>query len=161
MSVVTAVNLVEEVAFDRRLRCAAWYEVYANAIGILAELGRTDEASDVAAEAFPFARRSQRLYVEEWIYLFWRRRQPQTAATLLGFFDADKSRMQTPSQRNESRLVEVARSGITECLSSLQLGQCLAAGSELAYEAVVATIGDALLDSEWTSSDRVSAALVS
>ena len=54
-------------------------DLFANLIGILSESGRIDEASAVAREALPILRRTKYTYVEEWVYLFWRRGQDDVA----------------------------------------------------------------------------------
>ena len=56
--------------------------LFANLVGILSEMGRIDEASAVAREALPLMRRTQRYFVEEWVYLFWRRGQVEMCDAL-------------------------------------------------------------------------------
>ena len=90
--------------------------VLANWIGILAELGRIDEASAVSREALPIFRRTRMIYVETWVYLFWRRGQLDAAAILLGASDAERTRFGTPHQKNEARLIEATRAGLEKGL---------------------------------------------
>jgi hypothetical protein len=75
-------------------------------------MGRIDEASAFAREAMPVMRRARSIYIEEWVHLFWRRGQLETAALLLGTRDAKRARSGTPHQENERRLIAEARAAL-------------------------------------------------
>jgi hypothetical protein len=129
-----AARVAEELASDLRVRPAAGLARalhLANTIGILSEMGRVEEASAFAREAFPVMRRARSIYIEEWVYLFWRRGQLETAALLLGASDAERARLGTPHQENERRLIAQARAALTAELPAAALASALAAGALL------------------------------
>jgi tetratricopeptide (TPR) repeat protein len=105
--------------------------LYANLIGVLSEMGRIDEATAAAREAIPVMRRSRYTYLEEWVYLFWRRGQLDTAALLLGACDEERRRFGTPHQENERRLVAAVRAGLETQLRPAVLASAMAAGAAL------------------------------
>jgi hypothetical protein len=94
-------------------------------------MGRVEEASAFAREAFPVMRRVRSIYIEEWVHLFWRRGQLETAALLLGASDAERARLGTPHQENERRLIAQARAALTAELPAAALASALAAGALL------------------------------
>jgi predicted ATPase/DNA-binding winged helix-turn-helix (wHTH) protein len=105
--------------------------MFANLIGILCEMDLIAEASDAAREALPVMRRSRNYYLEEWVYLFWRRGQSDVAARLLGAFDASFREIGMPSQSNEQRLIDKARAALEKELPPEALAKHLAAGASL------------------------------
>jgi hypothetical protein len=105
--------------------------MFANLIGILCEMDLVAEASDAAREALPIMRRSRNYYLEEWVYLFWRRGQSDVAARLLGAFDASFRKIGLPSQSNEQRLIDKARAALEKELPPDALAMHLAAGAAL------------------------------
>ena len=85
-----AVAGTEQLVAEVRVRPAAYIDMailYANRVGMLSEIGRIDEASKVANEALSPMRRAEVYFIEEWVYLFWRRGQIDIAALLLGASD--------------------------------------------------------------------------
>ena len=113
-------------------------------IGILSEMGRIDEASAMAREALPIMRRARAYYVEEWVYLFWRRRQFDTATLLLGASDAEQIRAAVPLQVNEHRLIAEARAALEAQLHPDAFANKLATGAALEQVALFALISEAL-----------------
>jgi tetratricopeptide (TPR) repeat protein len=105
--------------------------LFANLIGIQSEMGRIDEASTAAREAIPIMRRARYSYIEEWLYLFWRRGQLDTAAVLLGASDAERLRYGTPHQENERRLIAQARAALEARMDSDALASLLTKGAAL------------------------------
>ena len=101
-------------------------QLFANLMGILSEMGLVAEASDVAREALPIMRRTQNYYLEEWIYLFWRRGQSDVAAQLLGTLDASSRKTGLPTQPNERRLMAKARAALEKELPPDALARHLA-----------------------------------
>jgi hypothetical protein len=118
--------------------------VYANLMGILAELDLIDEASRAAREALPVMRRSHNYYLEEWIHLFWRRGQPDTAALLLGALDESSRKSGQPPQPNERRLITKARAGLEDALAPDALAAHRAAGAALGIENLSELLSGAL-----------------
>ena len=116
----------------------------ANTIGILSEMGRVEEASAWAREAIPTMRRARAVYIEEWVHLFWRRGQLETAALLLGASDAERARFGTPHQENERRLIAEARAALAAELPAAALASGLAAGALLQDSDRLAVIAEAL-----------------
>ena len=116
---------------------------YSNAIGILAELGRIDDASAIALDALHPMRRSSEYYLEEWAYLFWRRGQFDIAARLIGAYDA-KRLQSTPSQVNEQRLIDRARLEVERALTRDVMAGLLAAGATLGKTEMHALISEGL-----------------
>ena len=98
-------------------------------MGILSEMGLVAEASDVAREALPIMRRTQNYYLEEWVYLFWRRGQSDVAARLLGALDASSRKTGLPTQHNERRLMAKARAALEKELPPDVLARHLASGA--------------------------------
>jgi len=94
-------------------------------------MGRIDEASAAARAALPILRRARYSYIEEWLYLFWRRGQFDTAAVLLGACDAERARYGTPHQENERRIIAEARSDLQVRLASGVLANHMATGAAL------------------------------
>jgi hypothetical protein len=105
---------------------------FANAVGVLSELGRIDEASALARESLGVMRRTQTCLIDAWLHLFWRRGQLDQAALLLGAVDARRARDIAPVQANEQRLVAEARAALERELAPAALQSHLAAGAALA-----------------------------
>ena len=103
--------------------------LFANLMGILSEMGLVAEASDVAREALPIMRRTQNYYLDEWVFLFWRRGQSDVAARLLGALDASSRKTGLPTQHNERRLIAKARAALEKELPPDALARHLAAGA--------------------------------
>jgi tetratricopeptide (TPR) repeat protein len=118
--------------------------LFANLIGILSEMGRIDEASAVAREALPLMRRARYTYLEEWVYLFWRRGQFDAATRLLGASDAERVRFDTPLQENERRLIAEARPALEARCAPDAFTGALAAGAMLDMTGLFALISEAL-----------------
>ena len=124
---------------------------YANAIGTLCEAGRVAEASAVAGEALPIMRRSRGLFLEEWVYLFWRRGQADVAARLLGALDAQQARNGTPLQPNERRLIGEVRAGLQSRMAPEAYAASHAAGAPLDIDACFDLVARALAAPEQAS----------
>jgi tetratricopeptide (TPR) repeat protein len=118
--------------------------LFANLIGILGEMGRIDDASAAAREAIPVMRRARYTYIEEWVYLFWRRGQIDTATLLLGASDAERVRFGTPHQENERRLIAEARAALEARQHPDAFASGLAAGAALDEGEWLALISEAL-----------------
>ena len=141
-----AARYVSGLISDLRTRPSADTDMstaYANAIGILAELGRIDDASAIALDALHPMRRSSEYYLEEWAYLFWRRGQLDIAARLLGAHDA-KRLQSTPSQVNEQRLIDRTRLELERALPRDTMAGLLAAGATLGKTEMHALISEGL-----------------
>jgi predicted ATPase len=146
-SIDEAASEARKLAAELRVRPAADSEMamhFANLIGILSEMGRIDEASAVAREAIPILRRARYTYIEEWVYLFWRRGQFDTAARLLGASDAERARFGTPHQANEQRLIDAARAGLAARLPADAFTRALAAGAALDEREWLTVVSEAL-----------------
>ena len=144
-----AAREVCRLAEDLRARPAAENDMdmmYANLIGILSEMGRVEEASAAAVEGLPLMRRSRRYFVEEWAYLFWRRRQLETAAFLVGATDAESVRSGAPPQPNEARLIAEARTALEAELPPDVFARNVAAGAALDPRGLLALISEALAE---------------
>jgi hypothetical protein len=116
---------------------------YSNALGLLIEMDRIEEASKLAREALPPMRRCGEYILEVWTHLFWRRGQLDIAARLLGAYDA--KRLQAyPSQLNEQRLVDRARAGLESEISGDAFAGHFAAGAALGKTELLALIEDGL-----------------
>ena len=142
-----AAGVARQLAEELRARPTADADVaglLSNLMGILSEMGLIDEASAVAGEALPIARRSRDWYVEEWVYLFWRRGQIDIAARLLGMLDAQCARDSVTLQPNEERLITQARAALERQLSPEAFAQGLAAGAALREAEMFALISAAL-----------------
>jgi predicted ATPase/DNA-binding winged helix-turn-helix (wHTH) protein len=124
--------------------------LFANLIGIHSELGDIDAASTVAREALPLMQRTRRIFIEEWVYLFWRRRQLDTAARLLGAFDARSARTQDSPQPNEERLIAMARAGLEAQLPDNAFANHLVAGAAFDDGEIFRIISEALEQSPET-----------
>ena len=118
----------------------------ANLVGILSEAGHIEDAAAAASEALPIMRRAHALYIEQWVYLFWRRGQIDTAALLLGALDAAQLRTAVPLQVNERRLIAEARPAIEGELNAEALSSSLAAGAALGETELLALISEALAE---------------
>ena len=118
--------------------------LYANLIGILCEMDRIAEASDAAREALPVMRRSRNYFLEEWVYLFWRRGQSDVAARLLGAVEAQFGATGQPPQPNERRLVNRARAALEQELPADVFAAHLAAGAVLGTEKVYPLLSESL-----------------
>ncbi len=118
--------------------------LYANLMGILSEMGRVDDASRAARDALPFMRRSHNYYLEEWIYLFWRRGQLELAALLLGALDAKAARTGMPPQSNERRLIATARKGIEDAMEPETLTQYRSTGASIDADRLSGVLAEAL-----------------
>jgi predicted ATPase/DNA-binding winged helix-turn-helix (wHTH) protein len=108
--------------------------VFANLMGIQSQMGRIDEASTTALELLHVMQRTQRYFIEEWVYLFWRRGQFDSATRLLGASDARSARAGEPPQANERRLLAEARAALQALWPADVFAGRFAAG---------ATLGDA------------------
>lgn len=117
---------------------------FAMAIGILSEMGRVNEASALALEALPLMRHARDPFIEEWVYLFWRRGQFDTATRLLGASDAERARFATPLRENERRLLAEARPVLAALLPPEAFASGLAAGAALDMAGLFALIAEAL-----------------
>jgi hypothetical protein len=113
-------------------------------MGMLSEMGRIDEASAVAGEALPITRRSREWFVEEWLYLFWRRGQVGIAVRLLGMSDAQCARNSVTLQPNEERLVTQARPALQRQLSRQALVPGLGMGAAMSEAEMAKLISAAL-----------------
>ena len=116
----------------------------ANLIGILCEMDSVAEASDAAREALPIMQRSRIYHLEKWVYLFWRRGQPDIATQLLGAFDASSRKSGLPLQPSEQRLIATARAALEKELSSDALAKHLAAGAALDPEKLPELLSESL-----------------
>jgi predicted ATPase/class 3 adenylate cyclase len=142
-----AAHVACKLAEELRARPAAYSDMdvlFANVVGILSEMGRIDEASAAACEALPIMRRTQRSYIEEWVYLFWRRGKIDTATLLLGASDAQCVRAGHPLQPNEERLIAEARAALEARLPPDAFASGLAAGASLGEGEMLALISEAL-----------------
>ena len=119
---------------------------YANLMGILSEMGRIEEASRAARDALPFMRRSHDYFLEEWIYLFWRRSQLEVAALLLGALDAAAARTGLPSGSNERRLIATARKGIENAMAPEMLTQYRTTGASIDADRLSGVLSEALAE---------------
>jgi tetratricopeptide (TPR) repeat protein len=117
---------------------------HANAMGILSESGRIDDAAAIAPEALSLMQRAGEYYLEEWLYFFWRRGQMETAARLLGAVEAHRARLGEAFQPNEQRLVDHARAGLAAALPPEVLAECRAAGGVIATSDLRALIAEGL-----------------
>jgi predicted ATPase/class 3 adenylate cyclase len=138
------------LAHDLRTRPAAYGDmdvVFANWMGILSESGRIAEASAVAREALPLMRRTQDYFVEDWVYLFWRRGQIDTATRLLGASDSICVQTGSPLQPNEARLIAEVQTSLAAQLSQETLAIHLAAGAALSSGEIAALISEGLAQS--------------
>ena len=118
--------------------------MFASLLGILCEMDLVAEALAVAREALPIMRRSRDYYFAEWVYLFWRRGQPDIAAQLLGAFDASSRKSDLPPQPNEQRLIARARAALGKELRSDALTKHLAAGALLDPEKLPELLSESL-----------------
>ncbi len=117
---------------------------FSNAMGILSELGRIDEAVRAARDVLPFMRRARTYFVEEWAYLFWRRGQREAAARLIGASDAQCIKDDVPRQPNEERLIAQARADLEAVPGAEAFARNLAAGARLGEAELVALIAETL-----------------
>ena len=137
----------QQLGEELRIRPAAISDtdvLYANLMGILSEMGRIDEASHAARDALPFMRRSHNYFLEEWIYLFWRRGQLEVAAMLLGARDAAAARIGMPAQSNERRLVATARKGIEDAMAPETLTQYRSTGASIDADKLSGVLAEGL-----------------
>jgi hypothetical protein len=118
--------------------------LYANLIGILCEMDRIEEASDAGREALPIMRRSRNFFLEEWVYLFWRRGQPDVAAQLLGSVETLSGATGLPPQPNEQRLVTRARAALAQELPPDVFAAHIATGAVLSPEKVHPFLAESL-----------------
>jgi tetratricopeptide (TPR) repeat protein len=142
-----AAREASKLAEELRIRPAAYVDMdilFANLMGVLSEVGRIDEASTTAREVLPLMRRTQRYFVEEWVYLFWRRGQIDTSALLLGASDAQQMRDGAPLQPNEQRLIAEARAALAAVLLPDAFASGLAAGAALGDAEIHSLISKAL-----------------
>lgn len=119
--------------------------LYANLIGILCEMDRIAEASEAAREVLPVMRRSRNYFLEEWMFLFWRRSQSDVAAQLLGAVEASVRATGLPLQPNEQRLVDRARAALAEELPEDVFAAQLATGAAMNPETVHTFLSEALV----------------
>jgi tetratricopeptide (TPR) repeat protein len=117
---------------------------FTNSMGILSEVGSIEEASTAARDALLTLRRTRRCFIEEWVYLFWRRGQLDTASLLLGACDARNARAEEVPQPNEQRLIAEARAGLEAAVHSDMFATSLAAGAGLGDGDLLALISKAL-----------------
>ncbi len=139
----------EVIALDTELRArpAAYSDmdiVVANAMGIQSEMGHIDAASALALKLLPLIQRTRRHFVEEWVYLFWRRGQNDLAALLLGASDARNVQAGEPPQSNERRLIAAARAALESQSPAGTYASRLAAGAALSDGEIVALISEGL-----------------
>ena len=118
--------------------------MFASLIGILGEMDLVAEALAVAREALPIMRRSRDYYFADWVYLFWRRGQPDIAAQLLGAFDASSRKSDLPPQPNEQRLIASARAALEKELPADVLARHLAEGASLGSEKLLELLSESL-----------------
>ena len=118
--------------------------LFANLMGILSEMGLVAEASDAAREALPIMRRTQNYYLDEWVFLFWRRGQSDVAARLLGALDASSRKTGLPTQHNERRLIAKARTALEKELPPDVLERHLAAGAAQVREKLPELLSESL-----------------
>jgi hypothetical protein len=116
----------------------------ANLVGILCEMDRVAEAPDAGREALPVMRRSRNYFLEEWMYLFWRRGQSDVAAQLLGAVETLSSATGLPPQPNEKRLVARVRAALERELTSEVFTAHLAAGATVGLEKVHQLLSESL-----------------
>jgi predicted ATPase/DNA-binding winged helix-turn-helix (wHTH) protein len=136
-----------QLAEELRARLATYSDmamVFCNLVGMLSELGRIDEASNVAREALPLMRRAREYFIEAWAYLFWRRGQIHVATLLLGASDARRAREGVPLQENEQRMMAELRAALQTQLQTEVLASDLAAGAALGEAERLALIDGAL-----------------
>ena len=138
-----ACTLVDELR-ERPLTNLDMAYPFAMAIGILSEMGRIDEASALARDAIPIMLHARDPCVEEWVYLFWRRGQFDTATRLLGASDAERVRFGTPLAENERRLLAEARPALEALLLPEVFASRLAAGAVLDQAGLFALVVEAL-----------------
>jgi predicted ATPase len=142
-----AAHEAQRLAHDLRLRPSTASDtdvLYANLIGILCEMDRIEEASDAGREALPVMRRSRNFFLEEWVYLFWRRGQPDVAAQLLGSVERLSGATGLPPQPNEQRLITRARAALAQELPSDVFAAHLAVGAALSPEKVHPFLAESL-----------------
>ncbi len=116
----------------------------ANVIGIQSELGAIDEAAAAARQLLPLIRRTRRHFIEEWVYLFWRRGQIELATLLLGASDAHTARVGEPPQPNERRLIAAARAALATHGTAEAYASRLAAGAALGDDEILTLISEGL-----------------
>jgi len=141
-----ALHEARRLVDDLRRRPAALPDTdvaFANLIGILSEMNLVDEASKAATEALPIMRRSGNYYLEEWIHLFWRRGQYDTAAVLLGAFEAVPEGIES-LQTNERRLLAQARADLEASMPAEAMAKHVAAGAALRAEELSQLLAEAL-----------------
>ncbi len=117
-----------------------------NLAGVLSELDRSTEATEVAREALPFMLRSGNLRVlaESLVYLMVQRGQPMTAARLIGVSEGAHARLGSGPQANEERLMTKARARLAIELDTTAFARLVAEGTKLDDAAVYATVEAAL-----------------
>lgn len=118
--------------------------LFANAMGILSEMGRVGEALAIARFALPVMQRARAFYIESWAYMYWRRGQFDIAATLLGFSDGEVRRTGMPLQVNERRIIAEARKDLAAKLPKDVFESHLAAGATLDSQKVHALLAAGL-----------------
>ncbi len=136
-----------QLAADVRARPAGDSDtavILANLIGILCEMGQIDQARMVACEALPYMRRSQRCYLEVWVYLFWKLAKVECAIQLLGASDAEVLEMGEPLQPNEARLISEARAALAAGQTSEMFSRTLAVGAASRVHEIFGLISECL-----------------
>ena len=118
--------------------------VFANLMGIQSEMGRIDEASTTALELLQVMQLTQRFFIEEWVYLFWRRGQFDSATRLLGASDARSARAGEPPEANERRLLAEARAALQALWPADVFARRLAAGAALGDAEILVLISAGL-----------------
>ncbi len=118
--------------------------LYANAIAILSEQGRADDAWPIAIECLPVIRRTRNIYHESWMHLFWRRGALGAATRMLGAADAVAARTGQPPQPNERRLIAEVRPALAATLAPDVLASHHAAGAALDESGLLALIEETL-----------------
>ena len=142
-----AVGVAHQLAEELRARPTAdadMASLLSNLMGILSEMGRIDEASATAGEALPIARRSREWFVEQWLYLFWRRGQVDIAARLLGMLDVQCARNSVVLQPNEERLIGQARAALERQLGPQAFALSLGIGAAMGEPEMARLISVAL-----------------
>jgi predicted ATPase/DNA-binding winged helix-turn-helix (wHTH) protein len=116
----------------------------ANAAGIMSELGRLDEAAAITRECLACSRRAHDLFLEEWIYLCWRRGQLAAATRLIGALDARVEAGHYLVQFNEQRLLDVARPALLAAQDPVTSSAQRAEGATLSREQIYDVVAAAL-----------------
>jgi hypothetical protein len=123
------IRVVEELEL-RPLR-REWTNVaQANLIGILSEAGRWQEASDYLLRFLP-TMRSLKIYGWDALaHLFWRRRQFEVSARILGAAESELAQDMSSREGNEHRLIDQVLPALRSSLGDVRFEALLAAGAK-------------------------------